>query len=161
MLRVEQFGKWASTTHPPTLFWMSGFTFPTGFLTAVLQTAARKNNVRPHCVCCIVYCELLWNASIILLCLKSVNFISPSMHIFIVISILSVHDLSCFHVVLYVQVSVDSLSWEFHVSTLDDSNITEAPKVQDNTYQGVSWVYSLLLNIYTKIYFYFCCDVTF
>ena len=91
---------------------------------------------------------------------KSVNFISPSMHIFIVISILSVHDLSCFHVVLYVQVSVDSLSWEFHVSTLDDSNITEAPKVQDNTYQGVSWAYSLLLNMYTKIYFYFYCDVT-
>ena len=27
------------------------------------------------------------------------------------------------------QVSVDSLSWDFHVSTLDDSNITEQPKV--------------------------------
>ena len=24
---------------------------------------------------------------------------------------------------------MDSLSWEFHVSTLDDSNITEQPKV--------------------------------
>ena len=43
--RVEQFSTWATTTHPPVLFWLSGFTFPTGFLTAVLQTAARKNNV--------------------------------------------------------------------------------------------------------------------
>ena len=47
MLRVEQFSKWASTAHPPVLFWLAGFTFPTGFLTAVLQTAARKNNVSP------------------------------------------------------------------------------------------------------------------
>ena len=44
-LRVDQFAQWATTTHPPVLFWLSGFTFPTGFLTAVLQTAARKNNV--------------------------------------------------------------------------------------------------------------------
>lgn len=43
--RVEQFSKWAETTHPPVLFWLSGFTFPTGFLTAVLQNAARRNNV--------------------------------------------------------------------------------------------------------------------
>ena len=27
------------------------------------------------------------------------------------------------------KVSVDALGWEFHVSTLDDSNITEPPKV--------------------------------
>ena len=36
------------------VFWLSGFTFPTGFLTAVLQTAARKNNVGLEgrvCVC--------------------------------------------------------------------------------------------------------------
>ena len=46
--RVEQFSMWATTTHPPVLFWLSGFTFPTGFLTAVLQTAARKNNVCTH-----------------------------------------------------------------------------------------------------------------
>ena len=45
-VRLEQFSQWATTTHPPVLFWLSGFTFPTGFLTAVLQTAARKNNVR-------------------------------------------------------------------------------------------------------------------
>lgn len=78
--RVEQFSKWAESTHPPVLFWLSGFTFPTGFLTAVLQTAARRNNV-----------------------------------------------------------SIDSLSWEFHVSTLDDSNLTEAPK------DGV-WVKGLYLE---------------
>ena len=70
VLRVEQFAKWATTAHQPTIFWMSGFTFPTGFLTAVLQTCARQNNI-----------------------------------------------------------SVDSLSWEFVVSTVDDSNITQQPKV--------------------------------
>jgi dynein heavy chain len=43
--RVEQLSKWAVTAHAPTIFWMSGFTFPTGFLTAVLQTSARQNNV--------------------------------------------------------------------------------------------------------------------
>ncbi|CAH8511548.1 unnamed protein product [Schistosoma rodhaini] len=43
--RVELFSKWASTTHPPKLFWIGAFTFPTGFLTAVLQTSARKNNI--------------------------------------------------------------------------------------------------------------------
>ncbi|XP_029769486.1 dynein heavy chain 2, axonemal [Terrapene carolina triunguis] len=42
--RVEQFARWAETAHPPVLFWLSGFTFPTGFLTAVLQAAARQNN---------------------------------------------------------------------------------------------------------------------
>lgn len=35
--RMEQLEKWATTAHPPTIFWMSGFTFPTGFLTAILQ----------------------------------------------------------------------------------------------------------------------------
>jgi dynein heavy chain len=78
--RVEQFAEWAKTTRPPHIFWLSGFTFPTGFLTAVLQTAARQNNV-----------------------------------------------------------SVDTLSWEFHVSTLDDSNITGPPK------DGV-WIRGLYLE---------------
>jgi dynein heavy chain len=78
--RIDQLSKWAETGTPPVLFWMSGFTFPTGFLTAVLQTAARRNNV-----------------------------------------------------------SVDSLSWEFHVSTLDDSNLIEPPK------DGV-WVKGLFLE---------------
>ncbi|PIK32995.1 putative dynein heavy chain 2, axonemal-like [Apostichopus japonicus] len=78
--RVEQLEKWASTAHPPVIFWMSGFTFPTGFLTAVLQTSARQNNV-----------------------------------------------------------SVDSLSWEFIVSPVDDNNIVEPPK------DGV-WVKGLYLE---------------
>ena len=43
--RVDQLTKWSETAHPPVLFWMSGFTFPTGFLTAVLQTTARLYNV--------------------------------------------------------------------------------------------------------------------
>jgi len=78
--RVQQFSKWASVVHPPLIYWLSGFTFPTGFLTAVLQTCARQNNI-----------------------------------------------------------SVDSLSWEFVVSTVDDANITQQPK------DGV-WVKGLFLE---------------
>lgn len=78
--RVDQFSKWATTAHPPLIYWLSGFTFPTGFLTAVLQTCARQNNV-----------------------------------------------------------SVDSLSWDFIVSTVDDGNITQQPK------DGV-WVKGLYLE---------------
>lgn len=44
--RVEQLARWAETAHPPVLFWLGGFTFPTGFLTAVLQGAARQSKVR-------------------------------------------------------------------------------------------------------------------
>jgi dynein heavy chain len=80
VLRVDQLEKWATTAHPPTIFWMSGFTFPTGFLTAVLQTSARLNSV-----------------------------------------------------------SVDSLSWEFNVMTVDDSNITGPPKV---------WVFFISQNVF-------------
>jgi len=29
----------------PTVFWLAGFTYPTGFLTALMQTAARENTV--------------------------------------------------------------------------------------------------------------------
>ncbi|CAH8605754.1 unnamed protein product [Dicrocoelium dendriticum] len=43
--RVDMFAKWARTAHAPKAFWIGAFTFPTGFLTAVLQTAARQNNV--------------------------------------------------------------------------------------------------------------------
>ncbi|CAL1538804.1 unnamed protein product [Lymnaea stagnalis] len=45
VLRVDMFAKWASLAKPPWVFWMSAFTFPTGFLTAVLQTAARQNSL--------------------------------------------------------------------------------------------------------------------
>ncbi|XP_053575482.1 dynein axonemal heavy chain 2 [Bombina bombina] len=78
--RVEVFSRWAETAHPPVLFWLSAFTFPTGFLTAVLQSAARQNNV-----------------------------------------------------------SVDSLSWEFIVSTVDDNNLVYPPK------DGV-WIRGLYLE---------------
>ncbi|XP_011862155.1 PREDICTED: dynein heavy chain 2, axonemal [Vollenhovia emeryi] len=43
--RVEHLANWAQTTHPPLLFWLAAYTFPTGFLTAVLQTSARLWNV--------------------------------------------------------------------------------------------------------------------
>ncbi|XP_011309286.1 dynein heavy chain 2, axonemal [Fopius arisanus] len=43
--RIEHFAKWAETTHPPLLFWLGAYTFPTSFLTAVLQTSARLWNI--------------------------------------------------------------------------------------------------------------------
>ncbi|ELR57060.1 Dynein heavy chain 2, axonemal, partial [Bos mutus] len=82
-MRVEQFEMWASRARPPVIFWLSGFTFPTGFLTAVLQSSARQNNVS--------------------------------------------------------HVDMDSLSWEFIVSTVDDSNLVYPPK------DGV-WVRGLYLE---------------
>lgn len=45
MARIEHFDTWASTTHPPMFFWLAAYTFPTGFLTAVLQTTARATEV--------------------------------------------------------------------------------------------------------------------
>ncbi|KAI5104428.1 dynein heavy chain 2, axonemal isoform X1 [Silurus meridionalis] len=82
--RVEQFARWADTAHPPILFWLSGFTFPTGFLTAVLQSSARQNNV-----------------------------------------------------------SVDTLSWEFTVSTVDDNNLLFPPKdgvfIRGLYLEGAGW----------------------
>ncbi|XP_037045747.1 dynein heavy chain 2, axonemal [Bradysia coprophila] len=43
--RVEHFSKWAQTGHPPKIFWLAAFTFPTSFLTAVLQTSARQDSI--------------------------------------------------------------------------------------------------------------------
>jgi dynein heavy chain len=34
-----------TTRSEPKLYWLGAFTFPTGFLTAVLQKTSRKNNV--------------------------------------------------------------------------------------------------------------------
>ncbi|XP_034231069.1 dynein heavy chain 2, axonemal [Thrips palmi] len=51
ILRVEHFSHWAETTHPPVLFWLAAFTFPTGFLTAVLQTSARSLTVSIDTLC--------------------------------------------------------------------------------------------------------------
>jgi dynein heavy chain len=82
--RIEQFTLWCTTLKPPVKFWLSGFTFPTGFLTAVLQTSARKYNV-----------------------------------------------------------SIDSLTWDFSVSTVESQNIILPPKdgvyVQGLFLEGASW----------------------
>ncbi|KAL0236923.1 hypothetical protein PCE1_000320 [Barthelona sp. PCE] len=43
--RVEQLRNWAESLNPPTVFWLGGFTFPTGFLTALLQTTARRHGI--------------------------------------------------------------------------------------------------------------------
>ena len=40
--RHAQMKTWAAEAMPK-VFWMSGFTYPSGFLTALLQTSARKN----------------------------------------------------------------------------------------------------------------------
>ncbi|XP_054461370.1 dynein axonemal heavy chain 2-like [Anoplopoma fimbria] len=83
-LRVNEFARWAETAQPPNLFWLSSFTFPNGFLTAVLQSSARQHNI-----------------------------------------------------------SVDTLSWEFIVSTVDDSNLTDPPKdgvfVRGLYLEGAGW----------------------
>ncbi|KAJ4949030.1 hypothetical protein JOQ06_020549 [Pogonophryne albipinna] len=82
--RVNQFAQWALTAQPPTLFWLSAFTFPNGFLTAVLQSSARQHNI-----------------------------------------------------------SVDTLSWEFTVSTVDNSNLLYPPKdgvfVRGLFLEGAGW----------------------
>jgi dynein heavy chain len=44
MTRIQQLKDWAEGSLPK-VFWLSGFTFPTGFLTAVMQNAARKMNI--------------------------------------------------------------------------------------------------------------------
>lgn len=43
--RIEHFTSWAKTLTPPSLFWLAAYTFPTGFLTAVLQTTARSQKI--------------------------------------------------------------------------------------------------------------------
>lgn len=42
--RIDQLRSWASQG-PPKVFWLSGFTFPTGFLTALMQATARRNSI--------------------------------------------------------------------------------------------------------------------
>ena len=44
VLRCGQMRTWVET-ELPKVFWLSGFTYPTGFLTALLQTSARRNGV--------------------------------------------------------------------------------------------------------------------
>merc|ERR1711988_2077150 len=43
-LRWSQLMDWCEKG-PPKVFWLAGFTYPTGFLTALMQTSARANNV--------------------------------------------------------------------------------------------------------------------
>ncbi|KAJ8920059.1 hypothetical protein NQ315_011713 [Exocentrus adspersus] len=82
--RVDHFAAWAATTHPPLFFWLAAYTFPTGFLTAVLQTCARAN-----------------------------------------------------------EVPIDSLSWDFTVLTVDESQIQVAPEngvyVKHTYLEGAGW----------------------
>lgn len=35
--RINHFTVWADRVHPPVLFWLGAYTYPTSFLTAVLQ----------------------------------------------------------------------------------------------------------------------------
>jgi len=42
--RIAQLNEWGNGQYPK-VYWMGGFTYPTGFLTAVLQTAARKTQI--------------------------------------------------------------------------------------------------------------------
>ncbi|CAD7700814.1 unnamed protein product [Ostreobium quekettii] len=44
LMRVEQLARWVEDTYPK-VYWLSGFTYPTGFLTAVLQTTARRSSI--------------------------------------------------------------------------------------------------------------------
>ena len=102
-MRVEQFEMWASRARPPVIFWLSGFTFPTGFLTAVLQSSARQNNVS--------HVDSVMGMD------------TDDMYL------LSSVGGSSLILTFNLQISVDSLSWEFIVSTVDDSNLVYPPKV--------------------------------
>lgn len=44
ILRIQQLDVWG-TSEMPKVFWLAGFTYPTGFLTGILQHSARKNAV--------------------------------------------------------------------------------------------------------------------
>ena len=44
IVRIKQMSDWINVELPKT-FWLAGFTYPTGFLTALLQTTARKNGI--------------------------------------------------------------------------------------------------------------------
>lgn len=48
LARIEQLARWAEGTYP-RIYWLGGFTYPTGFLTAVLQV----------CVCVVFVCLCL------------------------------------------------------------------------------------------------------
>ncbi|XP_023235268.1 dynein heavy chain 2, axonemal-like [Centruroides sculpturatus] len=45
MKRISHFDKWVMMAHPPIKFWLSAFTKPKGFLTAVLQEYSKINKI--------------------------------------------------------------------------------------------------------------------
>ena len=83
--RVDELNAWISGTYPK-VYWLSGYTYPTGFLTAVLQTTARRNTI-----------------------------------------------------------PIDTLSWDFSIINLDESEITQQPKegvyVKGIFLEGAGWDY--------------------
>lgn len=44
-MRTAFFAKWAETCKAPNVFWLSAFSFPTSFLTAVLQKSSRLQKI--------------------------------------------------------------------------------------------------------------------
>jgi dynein heavy chain len=44
--RMNFFNSWVENQRQPIIYWISAFSYPTAFLTAVLQRTARKDQVR-------------------------------------------------------------------------------------------------------------------
>merc|ERR1712110_367550 len=40
---MDQFARWQSKSTPPTVHWISGYSYPNGFITAMLQVSARSS----------------------------------------------------------------------------------------------------------------------
>jgi hypothetical protein len=47
--RINFFNSWVESQRQPTIYWISAFSYPTAFLTAVLQRTARKDQVCALC----------------------------------------------------------------------------------------------------------------
>jgi hypothetical protein len=55
LARIEQLAQWAEGTYP-RIYWLGGFTYPTGFLTAVLQVCVVGVSLWTRlCVLCAQY----------------------------------------------------------------------------------------------------------
>jgi len=85
MLRWQQLMDWCERGQPK-VYWLAGFTYPTGFLTALLQTSARNNGV-----------------------------------------------------------SIDTLTWEFPILTVEEKDVTGRPKegayIKGLFLEGAGWSY--------------------
>lgn len=112
--RIDQLQLWATSLKPPVKFWLSGFTFPTGFLTAVLQV----NNSE---------------------CLKISIFYGNNFQKLILLMLFNTLQTTA----RKYGISIDSLVWEFSVSTIDSANILVPPKdgvyIQGLFLEGASW----------------------